>query len=26
VTAPAGATLHYLCAIHPWMIGSIAVH
>jgi plastocyanin len=26
VTASAGTTLHYLCAIHPWMIGSIAVH
>ncbi len=25
VTAPAGTTLHYLCAIHPWMIGSIDV-
>jgi plastocyanin len=26
VTAPAGSTLHYLCAIHPWMIGRIDVH
>jgi len=25
VTAPAGASLAYLCAIHPWMIGSIDV-
>lgn len=25
VTAPAGTTLNYLCAIHPWMIGSIDV-
>ena len=25
VTAASGSTLHYLCAIHPWMIGSIAV-
>jgi plastocyanin len=25
VTASAGTTLHYLCAIHPWMIGSINV-
>lgn len=25
VTAPAGKTLHYLCAIHPWMQGSIVV-
>jgi plastocyanin len=25
VTAPAGTTLHYLCVIHPWMIGSINV-
>jgi plastocyanin len=25
VTAPAGTTLHYLCAIHAWMIGTIAV-
>ena len=25
VTAPSGTTLHYLCAIHPWMIGSISV-
>ena len=25
VSAPAGATLLYLCAIHPWMQGSITV-
>ena len=25
VTAPAGSTLFYLCAIHPWMQGSITV-
>ena len=25
VTAPVGRTLHYLCAIHPWMQGSIRV-
>jgi plastocyanin len=25
VTAPAGGTLHYLCAIHPWMQGEIDV-
>jgi plastocyanin len=25
VTAPTGTTLNYLCAIHPWMIGSIDV-
>jgi plastocyanin len=25
VTAPSGSTLHYLCAIHPWMQGSITV-
>jgi hypothetical protein len=25
VTASAGATLHYLCIIHPWMQGSIKV-
>jgi plastocyanin len=25
VTAPAGTTLYYLCAIHPWMQGSIVV-
>jgi hypothetical protein len=25
VTAPAGRTLDYLCVIHPWMQGSIAV-
>lgn len=26
ITAPAGSTLHYLCAIHPWMQGTINVH
>jgi len=26
ITAPAGSTLHYLCAIHPWMQGTITVH
>jgi plastocyanin len=25
VTAPSGTTLSYLCAIHPWMQGSITV-
>ena len=25
VTAPPGATLQYLCAIHPWMQGTIQV-
>jgi plastocyanin len=25
VTAASGTTLHYICAIHPWMIGSISV-
>ena len=25
VTAPAGTTLPYLCAIHPWMLGEIEV-
>jgi plastocyanin len=25
VSAPAGTTLYYLCAIHPWMQGSITV-
>jgi plastocyanin len=25
ISAPAGRTLHYLCAIHPWMQGSITV-
>lgn len=25
ISAPAGTTLYYLCAIHPWMQGSIAV-
>jgi plastocyanin len=26
ISAPGGSTLHYLCAIHPWMQGSITVH
>jgi plastocyanin len=25
ISAPAGTTLYYLCALHPWMQGSIAV-
>ncbi len=25
ITAPAGTTLYYLCALHPWMQGSIIV-
>jgi plastocyanin len=25
VSAPAGSTLYYVCAIHPWMQGSIVV-
>ena len=25
VTAPAGTTLHYMCVIHAWMQGTIAV-
>ena len=25
VTAPAGTTLHFLCAVHPWMQGEIKV-
>lgn len=25
ITAPSGTTLYYLCAIHPWMQGSIEV-
>jgi plastocyanin len=25
VSAPSGTTLYYLCAIHPWMQGSITV-
>lgn len=25
VTAPAGTTLHFICAVHPWMHGSIKV-
>ena len=26
ITAKAGSTLNYLCIIHPWMQGRIAVH
>jgi plastocyanin len=26
ISAPAGSTLHYICAIHPWMQGTINVH
>ena len=25
ITAPAGTVLHYFCAIHPWMQGTIRV-
>ena len=25
ISAPAGTTLYYLCAVHPWMQGSIVV-
>jgi plastocyanin len=25
ITAPSGSTLHYMCAIHPWMQGTINV-
>jgi len=25
ISAPAGTTLHYLCAFHPWMQGTIRV-
>jgi plastocyanin len=25
ITAPSGAVLHYMCAIHPWMQGEINV-
>lgn len=25
VTAPAGTTLHYLCAVHSWMQGKLVV-
>jgi plastocyanin len=25
ISAPAGSVLHYICAIHPWMQGNIAV-
>ena len=25
ISAPAGSTLHYICAIHPWMQGTIKV-
>jgi len=26
VSAPAGTTLYFLCAVHPWMQGKIVVH
>ncbi len=26
VSAPSGSTLHFICAIHPWMQGTIDVH
>ena len=25
VSAPAGTTLHFICAVHPWMQGQIVV-
>jgi plastocyanin len=25
VTAPAGTTLYFFCAVHPWMHGKITV-
>ncbi|MGI8421234.1 MAG: cupredoxin domain-containing protein [Gaiellaceae bacterium] len=25
VSAPAGTTLYFLCAVHPWMQGKIIV-
>jgi hypothetical protein len=25
VSAPAGTTLYYVCAVHPWMQGEIVV-
>jgi plastocyanin len=25
ISAPAGTTLYYMCAIHPWMQGKIVV-
>ncbi|HEV2119885.1 MAG TPA: hypothetical protein VGS11_07270 [Candidatus Bathyarchaeia archaeon] len=25
ITAPTGTTIHYMCAIHPWMQGAIIV-
>ena len=25
VTAPAGTILHFICAVHPWMQGTIKV-
>jgi plastocyanin len=25
VTAPAGTTLHFICAVHPWMQGTLKV-
>jgi plastocyanin len=26
ISATSGSTLHYMCAIHPWMQGTITVH
>ena len=26
VSAPAGTTLYFICAVHPWMQGKIVVH
>ena len=26
VSAPAGTTLYFMCAVHPWMQGKIIVH
>jgi len=25
VTAPSGTVMHFLCAVHPWMQGTITV-
>jgi len=25
ISAPAGTTLYYMCAVHPWMQGKIVV-
>ena len=25
VTAPAGSTLYFLCAVHPWMMAKLNV-